>query len=81
MAEMKAALLLTCLAAMQVRGSAQAPPDALVIGAGISGLSAALEAARHGARVIVVDQSTVGGGHAILSNGAVCIIDTPSIER
>ena len=48
-----------------------------MIGAGISGLSAAVEAARSGARVVVVDQSTVGGGHAILSNGAVCIVDTP----
>jgi uncharacterized protein len=53
------------------------PPDAIVIGAGISGLSAALEAACYGARVIVVDQSTIGGGHAILSNGAVCIVNTP----
>jgi flavocytochrome c len=52
-------------------------PDALVIGAGIAGLSAALEAARAGASVLVVDMSTVGGGHAILSNGAVSIIGTP----
>lgn len=62
---------------MRVHGSAQPLPDAVIIGAGISGLSAALEAARSGARVIVVDQSTVGGGHAILSNGAVCIVGTP----
>ena len=52
-------------------------PDVLVIGAGIAGLSAALEAARAGASVLVVDMSTVGGGHAVLSNGAVCIIGTP----
>ena len=70
-------LLLICLAATLVKGAATATPDVLVVGAGISGLSAALEAARSGARVIVVDQNTVGGGHAILSNGAVCIVDTP----
>jgi predicted oxidoreductase len=57
------------------------PVDVLIIGAGISGLSAALEAARGGASVLVVDMSTVGGGHAILSNGAVCIVDTPLQQR
>jgi uncharacterized protein len=55
----------------------QEPVDVLIIGAGISGLSAALEAARAGAAVLIIDRSTVGGGHAILSNGAVCIVDTP----
>jgi flavocytochrome c len=55
----------------------QTPVDVVIVGAGISGLSAALEAARGGASVLVVDMSTVGGGHAILSNGAVCIVDTP----
>src|SRR5687767_7963724 len=59
----------------------QAPVDVLVVGAGIAGLSAALEAARRGASVLVVDMSTVGGGHAILSNGAVCIIGTPLQEQ
>jgi flavocytochrome c len=59
----------------------QDPVDVLIIGAGISGLSAALEAARGGASVLVVDMSTVGGGHAILSNGAVCIVNTPLQER
>ena len=54
--------------------------DVLIVGAGISGLSAALEAARGGASVLVVDLSTVGGGHAILSNGAVSIVGTPLLE-
>lgn len=52
-----------------------------VLGAGISGLSAALEAARGGASVLVADMSTVGGGHAILSNGAVSIVGTPLQEQ
>jgi predicted oxidoreductase len=51
--------------------------DVLIVGAGIAGLSAALEAATAGASVLVVDMSTVGGGHAILSNGAVSIVGTP----
>ena len=55
--------------------------DVVIVGAGIAGLSAALEAARAGASVLVVDMSTVGGGHAILSNGAVSIIGTPLQER
>ena len=59
----------------------QEPVDVLIVGAGISGLSAALEAARGGASVLVVDMSTVGGGHAILSNGAVSLIGTPLQER
>ena len=58
-------------------GAAECSPDVAIIGAGISGLSAALEAARAGARVTVIDQNTVGGGHAILSSGAVCIVGTP----
>jgi predicted oxidoreductase len=53
----------------------------VVIGAGISGLSAALEAARAGATVTVVEMSTVGGGHAILSNGAVSLVGTPLQEK
>ena len=59
----------------------QAAVDVLIVGAGISGLSAALEAARGGASVLVVDMSTVGGGHAILSNGAVSIVGTPLQEK
>ena len=59
----------------------QEPVDVLIVGAGIAGLSAALEAARGGASVLVVDMSTVGGGHAILSNGAVSLIGTPLQER
>jgi flavocytochrome c len=67
--------------AAQFAQETQESPDLLIIGAGISGLSAALEAARGGASVLVVDMSTVGGGHAILSNGAVCIVGTPLQER
>jgi len=56
------------------------PAQVVIIGAGVSGLSAALEASRAGSAVTVIDMSTVGGGHAILSNGAVCIVGTPLQE-
>lgn len=64
----------------QVLQRRQTTTDVVIIGAGIAGLSAALEAARAGASVLVVDMSTVGGGHAILSNGAVSMISTPLQE-
>ena len=47
-------------------------PDAavVVLGAGISGLAAALEAGRQGARVQVIDMWSIFGGHACWQ--AVC---------
>jgi uncharacterized protein len=74
------ALGLARTAHLMQRGQEE-PADVVIVGAGIAGLSAALEAASAGASVLVVDMSTVGGGHAILSNGAVCIIGTPLQER
>ncbi len=43
--------------------------DVIVVGAGIAGLSAALEASASGARVIIVDANSVGGGHAVKAGG------------
>ena len=57
--------------------SEQRAADVLIIGAGISGLSAALEAAQAGRSVLVVDMLSVFGGHAIISTGGLSIIDTP----
>jgi len=51
--------------------------DIVIVGAGISGLSAALEAARAGADVTVIDMGSVFGGHAVMSSGMVCLVDTP----
>lgn len=55
-----------------------APPqaDIIVIGAGIAGLAAALEAADGGARVIVLDANSVGGGHAMMAGG-FSLVGTP----
>ncbi|MBC8117490.1 MAG: FAD-dependent oxidoreductase [Candidatus Saccharimonas sp.] len=68
-----------CLGGHTLAGSQ--PPscqaDVLIVGAGITGLSAALEAANAGARVLVVERSSVWGGHAVVSAGAVSIVATP----
>lgn len=55
--------------------------DVIVVGAGISGLSAALELGRSGARVTVIDMSSMFGGHAVMSQGSVSLIGTPDQER
>jgi flavocytochrome c len=51
--------------------------DVIVVGAGISGLSAALEVARGGAQVTVMDMASIFGGHAVMSEGGVAIVGTP----
>jgi hypothetical protein len=52
--------------------------DAIIVGAGISGLSAALELGRSGASVTVIDMASVFGGHAVMSQGGICVVDTPT---
>lgn len=60
---------------------AEARPDAqaIVIGAGLSGLSAAVEMGRSGVEVLVVDMNSVAGGHAVLAGG-VALVATPVQE-
>jgi succinate dehydrogenase/fumarate reductase flavoprotein subunit len=65
-----------CLAFGQTR-VAPVTTDVLVIGAGPGGLSTALEAGQRGLRVTVVDMSSVFGGHAVVSEGALALVDTP----
>jgi predicted oxidoreductase len=50
--------------------------DVIVIGAGIAGLSAALEAESYGARVLVIEANSVAGGHAVKAGG-FALVDTP----
>lgn len=57
-----------------------ATPDILIVGAGISGLSAAAEGARLGLRVTVVDRNSVYGGVAVNAYG-VTIIGTPLQQK
>lgn len=70
-------LLLATL--LLVAGCSQVPPeqdaDVIVVGAGIAGLSAALEAAASGTRVLVLDANSVGGGHAVKAGG-FALVDT-----
>lgn len=58
--------------------SRETPADAIVVGAGLSGLATALEIARGGGRVVVVDMGSVFGGHAVMAMGDLCIVDTPA---
>jgi len=55
--------------------------DVLVIGAGIAGLSAALEVSRAGRSVMIVEMASVFGGHALISTGGLSIVDTPLQRR
>jgi hypothetical protein len=47
--------------------------DVVVVGAGASGLPAAIEATEHGASVILIDANFDVGGHAIVSGGNVAL--------
>ncbi len=47
--------------------------DIVIIGAGATGLPAAIEAIENGASVIVVDVNTDVGGHAIVSGGNIAL--------
>ncbi len=60
--------------------SAAANADAIIVGAGLAGLSAAVEMGRAGVRAIVVDMNSVAGGHAVLAGG-VTIVGTPVQEK
>ena len=55
-------------------------PDAIVVGAGLAGLTAAVEMGRAGVNVLVVDMNSVAGGHAVLAGG-VAIVGTPVQEK
>lgn len=54
--------------------------DIVVVGAGIAGLSAALEASDEKSRVLVIEASSVAGGHAVKAGG-FAMVGTPLQER
>ncbi len=70
-------VLVGILAAAEVQAKQAKEADVIVVGAGIAGLSSALEAARGGATVLVVDLWSIFGGHAVLSHGGLAIVGTP----
>ena len=73
--------ILGLLFAVNVLGAPVKMPDIVVIGAGIAGLTTALESARGGANVAVVDIASVFGGHAVVSEGGLSLVDTPLQHR
>jgi flavocytochrome c len=70
--------------ATSASAAARAPTetsDAVVVGSGIAGLSAAYELAKGGANVTVVDMASVFGGHAVMATGDLCLVATPYQEQ
>ena len=55
--------------------------DVVVVGAGATGLAAAVEAAENGASVMVVEQNYDIGGHAIESGGHVALGGGTSLQK
>jgi flavocytochrome c len=55
--------------------------DVVIVGAGISGLSAAWELAHSGLDVAVIEMSSHYGGAALVAEGRICIVGTPEQER
>ena len=54
--------------------------EVIIVGAGLSGLSAAIELGRAGVRTLVVDMNSMAGGHAVMAGG-VAMVGTPVQER
>jgi glycine/D-amino acid oxidase-like deaminating enzyme len=71
-----ACLALTLSACDQGQVDDDQDADVIIVGAGISGLSAALEMGERGVEVLVVDMNSVAGGHAVMAGG-VAIVDSP----
>src|SRR3990172_5034495 len=72
--------LVLVLVAIEAQAKQAREADVIVVGAGIAGLSVALEAARGGASVLVVDLWSIFGGHAVLSHGGLAIVGPPVEE-
>jgi len=75
-------LALACAAGLVMTPGCGAPAssagdaDVIVVGGGIAGIAAALEAESHGARVLVVEANSMPGGHAVRAGG-FALVDTP----
>jgi flavocytochrome c len=75
-------LIVACTGLLNACTSSPTPTDAdvIVIGSGIAGLSAALEANSQGAGVLIIETSSVAGGHAVKAGG-FALVGTPLQER
>ncbi|XVQ14950.1 FAD-dependent oxidoreductase [Spirillospora sp. CA-255316] len=63
-----------------IQDAAAGDVDVIVVGSGMAGLSAALEAAEHGADVLLVEAATILGGASRLSTGIMMAAGT-SLQR
>ena len=54
--------------------------DIVIVGSGLSGLSAAWEAGQTGARVQVIDMWSIFGGHGVAAGGVLNMVATPVQE-
>ena len=52
--------------------------DVVVVGGGISGMAAAVNAAANGKKVVVLEKLAIIGGDALISNGWIGLIDDPA---
>ncbi len=55
--------------------------DAVVIGSGFAGLSAAYEAARLGTRVLLIDKMPTPGGNSVMNAGQIAAVGSPNQEE
>jgi predicted oxidoreductase len=55
--------------------------DAVVVGSGVAGLAAAIEAAAGGRRVVVLEAEPAPGGASAISTGGCCLAGTPLQAR
>ena len=77
-------ILLLVPAGLVLGCSDPGPPadaDIIVVGAGIAGLAAALDAGNAGAEVLVLDANSVGGGHAVIAGGFALVGTELQAER
>ena len=69
-----------CLASGCSNTAPSTDADIIVVGAGIAGLAAALDAGSAGADVLVLEANSVGGGHAVKAGG-FALVGTPLQEK
>jgi len=78
------AVVATALIAMAMQSAANGQQrldaETIVVGAGLSGLAAAVEMGRAGVTVRIVDMNSVMGGHAVMAGG-FAIADSPLQAR
>lgn len=55
--------------------------DVAVVGSGVAGLAAGVEAADRGAEVIVLEGAEDVGGASVMSGAYCCLVDTPLQRR